>query len=110
MGTWKDQPAWTASMDSAVRVWFGRSLQMARLTSLAPWPELPVCRQQRTQLDTRRLILSGYGSKRTAQGLDDRLHAAEQFVDCDSGMEFVDFDDHNVFSLGRFTRDAEHAP
>ena len=29
MGTWKDQPAWTASMDSAVRVWFGRSSQMA---------------------------------------------------------------------------------
>src|SRR5580700_221237 len=53
---------------------------------------------------------SGKGSKCPAQWLHYRLHAAEQFINCDAGMKFVDLDHDHVFPLRGLTGDAEHMP
>ncbi len=49
-------------------------------------------------------------SKCPAQRLDYRLHATEQFVHCDSSVELIDLDDHDVFPLRGRAGHAEHPP
>src|SRR5580704_4884132 len=49
-------------------------------------------------------------SKRPAQRLHHRLHAAQQFVHCYSGVELIDLDDDDVLSLWGLAGETEHSP
>src|SRR5271157_831407 len=58
----------------------------------------------------RRARDAGHPTKRPAEWLHYRLHATEQFVDCDSGMALIQADNNDVFLLRSLTGQAKQAP